>query len=126
MNINQGFSPRVFMQKRGKIQKEALNEILRCIVDVAKPEKILFGSAARNEMGQDSDIVLLVIKSGDYNPHTIAGDINLNLFGIGQAIDLIVVTPDRVRKYADSLHLVFYPALHEGRVLYDVSTVASG
>jgi predicted nucleotidyltransferase len=41
-----------------------LNEIIRRIVEVAQPEKIiLFGSAARGEMSPNSDLDLLVIKS---------------------------------------------------------------
>jgi predicted nucleotidyltransferase len=52
------------VQTRRKIGKSVLNEIIRRIVDVAKPEKIiLFGSAARGEMRPDSDIDLLVIKT---------------------------------------------------------------
>ena len=38
-----------------------LEEIVRRIVEVAQPERvILFGSAARGEMGPDSDVDLLV------------------------------------------------------------------
>ena len=43
-------------------------DIIRRVVEVAEPEKIiLFGSAARGEMGPDSDIDLLVIKAGKFN-----------------------------------------------------------
>lgn len=63
------------MQMGRKIHKEVLTEILRRIVDVARPEKIiLFGSTARGDRGPDSDLDLLVIKSGDYNPRTVAAD----------------------------------------------------
>ncbi|MGC8787169.1 MAG: nucleotidyltransferase domain-containing protein [Anaerolineae bacterium] len=42
-----------------------LDEIIQRIVAVAAPEKIiLFGSAARDEMGPNSDVDLLVVKSG--------------------------------------------------------------
>jgi predicted nucleotidyltransferase len=59
-----------------KRQKKGLNEILRHIVDSAKPEKIIpFGSSARGERGPGSDLDPLVIKSGDYNPRTVAADI---------------------------------------------------
>lgn len=111
------------MKKRRSVKKE----ILRRIVDCAKPEKIiLFGSAAREDMGPDSDLDLLVIKSGDYNPRTVAADIYMKLYGIGQAIDLIVVTPEQVQEYSHSPYLVLYPALHEGKVLYNVSTSSPG
>jgi predicted nucleotidyltransferase len=46
----------------GRPDRKILAEIVRCIVETAKPDKIiLFGSAARSEMGPDSDIDLLVI-----------------------------------------------------------------
>jgi len=39
--------------------------VIRRIVEIAQPEKIiLFGSAARGEMGPHSDVDLLVVKSG--------------------------------------------------------------
>ena len=111
------------MNKKRKVNKEVLSEILRRIVNCAKPEKIiLFGSTARGESGPDSDLDLLVIKSGDYNPRTVAADIYMKLYGVGQAIDLIVVTPEQVQAYGNSPYLVLYPALHEGKVLYDAST----
>jgi len=47
----------------GGVPKEVLDGIVRQIVEVAAPEKIvLFGSAARGELGPNSDIDLLVIK----------------------------------------------------------------
>jgi len=122
----QKFTPGGCMQTGRKIHQEVLNEILRRIVDVARPEKIiLFGSTARGDRGPESDLDLLVIKSGDYNPRTVAADIYMKLYGVGQAVDLIVVTPEQVRKYASSPYLVLYPALREGKVLYDVSTVST-
>ena len=114
------------MKKQRNVKKEVLSEILRRIVEFAKPEKIiLFGSSARGERGPDSDLDLLVIKSGDYNPRTVAADIYMKLYGVGQAIDLIVVTPEQAREYSQSPYQVLYPALHEGKVLYDASTASS-
>ena len=58
------------MAEKKVLEKKALDEatlqeIVRRIVQVAQPEKIiLFGSAARGEMGPHSDVDLLVIKSG--------------------------------------------------------------
>ena len=67
-----------------------------------------------------------MIKSGDYNPRTVAADIYMKLYGVGQAIDLIVVTPEQVLEYSHSPYLVLYPALHEGKVLYDVGKASAG
>ena len=101
-----------------KVQQEVLNEIIRRIVEVAQPEKIiLFGSAVRGEMGPNSDLDLLVVKSGAHR-RRLAQDIYMNLFGVGQAVDVIVVTPKDIERYGDAIGLIIEPALREGRVIY--------
>ena len=105
------------MQKT--LSQMKLNEIIRRIVEVAKPDKIiLFGSAVRGEMGTNSDVDLLVVKSGDFHRGQLTEDIYMNLFGVGQAVDIIVVTPEDIERYKDSFAVVIYPALKEGKVVY--------
>ena len=105
--------------QRRQLSEETLQEIIRRIVEVAQPEKIImFGSAARGEMGRNSDVDLLVIKSGDYHQGRLAGDIYMNLHGVGQAVDIILVTPEQVERYKDVHCLVIKPALREGKVVY--------
>jgi predicted nucleotidyltransferase len=100
------------------ITQEKLNEIIQRIVEVAKPEKIiLFGSAARGEMGPNSDVDLLVIKSGAHRLN-LTGQIYMNMHGVGVAVDIVVVTPEDVERYRDSHPLVIAPALREGKVVY--------
>jgi predicted nucleotidyltransferase len=97
---------------------ETLRDIIQRVVAVAHPEKvILFGSAARGEMGPNSDVDLLVVKSGAHR-RKLAGDIYMNLIGVGQAVDVIVVTPEDIERYGSSPALVIEPALREGRVVY--------
>jgi predicted nucleotidyltransferase len=96
-----------------------LKEIVRRVVEVAEPEKIiLFGSAARGKMGPNSDVDLLVVKRGKFNRSRLAGDIYMNLHGVGQAVDVIVVTPEDVERYRDTHCLIIKPALQEGREVY--------
>jgi hypothetical protein len=42
----------------------------------------------------------------------------MNLHGSGEAVDVIVVTPQEVERYRDTRCLVIAPALREGRVVY--------
>lgn len=78
-----------------------LGEIIRRIIEVAQPEKIiLFGSAARGEMGPDSDLDFLVVKRGAKHRRRLAQQIYLNLFGITVPVDVVVVTPEDVQAYA--------------------------
>jgi predicted nucleotidyltransferase len=100
------------------VQSEILKEIVHRIVEVADPEKIiLFGSAARGEMGPNSDVDLLVVKSGVHR-RRLTQAIYMNLFGVGRAVDVVVVTPEDIEQYKDSFALVIEPALREGKVIY--------
>ena len=107
------------MKARKKtVSDEILQEIVRRIVAAVQPEKIiLFGSAAREEMGPDSDVDLLVIKSCGHRRKT-ARKIGRSLIGIGIPTDIIVATPDDIERYKDTIGLIYRPALKEGKVLY--------
>lgn len=86
---------------------------------MAQPERIvLFGSAARGETSPDSDVDLLVIKKGDFHRGRLTEDIYMDLFGVGRAVDVVVVTPEDVDRYKNSHALVIAPALEEGEVVY--------
>ncbi len=100
------------------VTQETIDEIIRRIVEVAKPDKIiLFGSAVRGEMGPNSDVDLLVIKSGA-NRLDLMGEIYRNLRGVGEAVDVIVATPEDLERYRNSHPVVIAPALKEGKVVY--------
>jgi predicted nucleotidyltransferase len=100
-------------------KREILEEIVRRVIAVARPERIvMFGSAARGEMGPNSDIDLLVVKSGQYRRGRLAEEIYMSLFGIGVPVDVIVATPEDVERYCECRAAVLAPALDEGRVLH--------
>lgn len=99
--------------------ERALAEVIRRVVEVAQPEKIiLFGSTARGERGPDSDLDLLVIKSGVHR-RRLAQAIYRHLIGVGFPVDVVVVTPEDVERYGDSIGLILEPALREGKVVYE-------
>lgn len=107
--------------------EEILEEIIRRIVRVASPERIiLFGPAARGEIGPHSDLDLLVIKSGEFDYGRLVGDIYVNLHGVGQAVDVIMATPEDVERYRDVPYLVIASALREGREVYRAPKVSAG
>lgn len=106
---------------------DVLAEVVRRIVEVARPERIiLFGSVARGKMGPNSDLDLLVIKRGEFNPSRLLGDIYLNLHGVGQAVDVILVPPEQVEQYRNTHYLVIAPALREGKEVYCAGTSSYG
>ena len=96
-----------------------LDDIVRRVVEVVRPERIvLFGSAARGEMGPHSDVDLLVVKESA-DAHELTARIYGNLRGVEAAVDVILVSPQDVDRYRHSHALVIKPALQEGRVVYD-------
>jgi len=108
---------------------QKLSEVIRRVVEVAQPERIiLFGSAIRGEMGRNSDLDLLVVKSGNYHKGRLTGEIYMHLIGVGQAVDVVLVTPEDVDRYRDSHPLVIKPALREGKVVYERApeTISTG
>ena len=103
------------------ITQEILDEIIRRVVEVAAPERIiLFGSAARGEMGPHSDVDLLIVKD-DPNLRRLSGRLYRSLHGVGAPVDAVMVTPEDVRRYEDSHALVIKPALQEGKVVYEAA-----
>jgi len=109
-----------------KVAQEVLDKIIQRIVDVAQPDQIiLFGSAARDEMGPHSDVDLLVIKQGEFDAGRLVGDIYLHLNGVGQAVDVILVTPEQVERYRNTPYLVIAPALREGKEIYRARALTS-
>ena len=99
--------------------KELLNEIVHRIVEVARPERIiLFGSAARGDLGKDSDLDLLVIKSGVFHRRKLAQQIRLRMFGIGTPMDIVVVTPEDIEAFQDKIGTILGDALREGVLIY--------
>ena len=88
------------------MESRVLDTVIERIVEVADPERILlFGSAVRGEMGPHSDFDLLVVKSNVHR-RKLAQRIYRNLIGVGQPVDIVVVTPEDLEKYADSHALI--------------------
>lgn len=110
------------MNRGRAIPQETVDEIVRRVVEVAQPDRIiLFGSAARGTMGPHSDIDLLVIKRGNFHRRQLAAEIHGHLSDVDYAFDVIVATPEDVERYGKSHALVLKPALREGKVVYDAA-----
>ena len=96
-----------------------LADIVRRVVTVAKPERIvLFGSAARGTMGPNSDVDLLIVKSGRFHRGRLTEAIYRGLRGAGAAVDVVVATPEEIQRYRDDPYLIVASALREGKVVY--------
>jgi predicted nucleotidyltransferase len=101
--------------------QQALDELVRRIVEAVHPLKIiLFGSAARGELGPDSDVdVMVVMPEGTHQLHT-AQHLRMRLFEVelDLSVDIIVATPDELGRYRDDIGFIYYTVLREGREIY--------
>lgn len=90
------------------------------IVERVNPEKIiLFGSSARGTAGAESDVDLMVVVKEKISKRKKASEIYTFLAGLGVPKDVVVVTAEEVERYKSIPGTVIYPAVHEGKVLYD-------
>lgn len=98
---------------------EQLNEILRRIVPVIHPLRvILFGSAARGEMGPDSDIDLLVVMPDGTHRRRTMEEAHCLFTGLPFPVDVVVATPSDIERHAHSPGYIYATVLREGRELY--------
>ena len=96
-----------------------LEELVRRIIAVAHPLRIiLFGSAARGDMGPDSDLDVLVVMPDGTHRRRTAQEIYRNMWGFGFAKDIVVVTESDVQEYGSNPYMIIKNVLEEGRELY--------
>ena len=102
----------------GTIDHDVLARLVETVVRTADPERvILFGSAARGELTDDSDIDMLVVKDR-CQPLELAGDIQVALPAEMHPVDIIVVWPEDLEIYEETPWRPISSALHEGPTLY--------
>ena len=96
-----------------------LDRLVRAVVDRAKPLRIvLFGSAARDEADEHSDIDLLVVVPDGTHRRQTAQRLYREISGIGVPFDLVVATRGDIERHADNRGLIYRTALREGREVY--------
>lgn len=108
------------MKKEKEPAREKIDELVSRIVERFRPEKIiLFGSHARGTAGTDSDADILVVMPVKGSKRKKATEIDVALVGIDLPVDLIVVTPEELERNKNQIGTIIYPALKEGKVLYE-------
>jgi predicted nucleotidyltransferase len=98
---------------------DLIEEIVKRLTKAVRPVRvILFGSAARGEMGPASDVDLLVVVPDGTRRRDASRKAFRALSGLGIAKDVIVVTESDLEEFGDNPSLVIKPALEEGREVY--------
>jgi predicted nucleotidyltransferase len=99
-----------------------LDEVVRRTVRAVHPMRIvLFGSAARGEMGPNSDLNILVVMPDGCDRRAVAGSLYRAYRGLAYAHDVVVVWQDDVERYGQNPYLIIHTAMSEGKELYRVS-----
>ena len=109
------------------VTQEKIDEAVRRLVEVARPTRIiLFGSAARGELDERSDLDLMVVLPEPPLPSHGAAVTRFYsaLAGIPMAKDIVVVTEDRLAELGDRPSLVYREALRDGKVIYEAPDVS--
>ena len=106
------------------VTPDVLDRMVRAIVDEVDPEQvILFGSRARGEARDTSDIDLLVIEAEPFGPgrsrHKEMNRLYRALREFRPPTDVLVFSRADVEYWRDSLNHVLARALREGKVLYE-------
>jgi predicted nucleotidyltransferase len=101
-----------------KIVEDTIGRIL----SVVSPKQVfLFGSAARGDLHENSDIDLLVVVPSGTHRRKTAQTIYRNLVGVDFAADIVVVIEEDVEKYRDAHGWVIREALAEGKLVYEIT-----
>jgi predicted nucleotidyltransferase len=101
------------------LNSELVEQIVRRVSAAVHPLRvILFGSAARGEMGPASDVDLLIVMPDGTHRRDAGRKAFRALSGLGIAKDVIVVTESDLKEFGKNPSLVIRPALEEGREVY--------
>jgi len=97
-----------------------IREMASRIAERFRPDKIiLFGSYARGDAGPDSDADFLVVMPVNGSRRDLSVKIATEIYGMGLAKDVLVVTPEEVERDRNAVGTIIKPALREGRVLFE-------
>ena len=106
-----------------QVTDELLRNMTNLIVKECAPQKvILFGSHARGNAGDNSDLDFMIIenfsKTGKSREETLT-DLWQLFFDYDLPIDLLLYSPEEVTKWSKAQNHVVAHALREGKILYE-------
>lgn len=101
------------------VEQAHIDEAVRRIAEAVQPlQIILFGSAARGDTHPGSDVDVLVVMPEGTNRLRTARDLCQRMVGVGVPVDIVVATPDDLRRYGDTVGYIHRTALREGQAVY--------
>jgi predicted nucleotidyltransferase len=102
------------------VTPEKIAEAIRRLVQAANPRKIiLFGSRARGQARQDSDLDLLIVEKSVTDRVAEMVRLNRSLKGLILPVELVVVSEDMYEDLGETPGTLYFEAKREGEVLYE-------
>ena len=102
------------------ISEQTIQQAVARLVAAAKPSKIiLFGSYARGDATEDSDLDLMVIAPGEVNKFDEMVRLRNVMGDMGVGVDLLVYSDQEASRRSQVPGTVLHRAFKEGRVMYD-------
>ncbi|MDR3171455.1 MAG: nucleotidyltransferase domain-containing protein [Treponema sp.] len=98
-----------------------LDQIVSLIVSIASPDQIiLFGSYARGDNTEKSDLDLLIVKKNLENGRKIIDTLYRSFFDndIDIAVDLLTIDYDKYNKLKNEIGYIYKTISKEGKVIY--------
>jgi len=118
---NAWMSGTLFAMKTHLNDTQLVSDLIGRIVSAAHPIRIvLFGSAARGEMGPDSDIDVMVVMPDGTHRLNATRELYKQLSGFGFPVDIVVATPKILEQHKNNIGLIYRTVLAEGKVVYAV------
>ena len=97
-----------------------VDQVVERIAGEFNPEMIIvFGSAAKGEAGDRSDLDILVVMETDLFYYRRAPEIRKKLLGIPLAMDILVTTPEEFRTYKDDNRSFIKDIVRTGKIAYE-------
>ena len=104
--------------KMDRNQKD-IDQLVKSVVEAVQPLKIiLFGSAARDNTTADSDVDLLVVMPEGIHRRETARYLYKHLGETGIPVDILVATPDDLKRHKNNIGLIYRTVLQEEKEVY--------
>ena len=104
----------------GMTTEATISTMVDRIVGRFQPSRVLlFGSHARGDASEWSDVDLLVVMGDETDTRAAAVEMRRSLGDMSASKDIVVTTPEEIASRGDMAGTVLHAALREGRVVYE-------
>lgn len=101
---------------------ETIKRLTELLIEAARPKRIImFGSQARGEADEDSDLDVMVVEEAVSDRVGEMVRLNRLLRSLDIPVDLLVVSAEKFNYWCDTPGNVYFEAATEGEVLYEAA-----